>query len=206
MEYLIPRYLKIAVSIAERIASDDILEGSKLKGRSVLSTEYGVSSETIRRAMSLLADKNVVLIANGKENVVLSKEKANAFIKSFDSDSIIFNLRLNLAKAYEKRILIDDEINSLTEQIIDMYRYRRSDIIKPVEIQLQKESHLVGKSIGKLEIWHETGATIIGIIRGKDTIVSPGPYFEFMENDRLIIVGDKNVIERFNAFMKGLII
>ena len=56
----VPRYLKIAVDISARIASGDIIEGEKLKGRSVLSTEYNVSPETIRRAMSILSDKNVV--------------------------------------------------------------------------------------------------------------------------------------------------
>lgn len=204
MEYSIPRYLKIAVNIAERIASNELPVGGKLKGRSVLSTEYSVSAETIRRAMSLLADKDVVKIANGKENIVLSKEKAVSFIKSFNNDSIIYNLRLNLAKAYEKRVTVDQEINILTDRLINMYRYKRSDIIKPVEIQLPIHSHLIGKSIGGAEFWHNTGATIIGIIRNEDTVVSPGPYFEFLPNDKIIFVGDNNVIERVNAFVNGI--
>lgn len=205
MEYVIPRYLKIALSISERIASDDIPEGSKLKGRSVLSTQYGVSPETIRRAMSLLSDKDVVKISNGKESIVLSRQKAREFLKSFDNDNIIYNLRLNLSQAYQQRLMVDNQINSLTEQIIDMYKYKRSDAIKPIEIRLPASSHMIGNSIGKLEIWHNTGATIVGIIRGNDTIVSPGPYFEFLAGDRMIIVGDENVIERFNAFMNGII-
>lgn len=205
MEYSVPRYLKIAVNISERIASGNILEGSKLKGRSVLSTEYNVSSETIRRAMSLLSDKNVVKTANGKDNVVLSKENAIAFIKSFDSHGIIKNLRLNLSQAYEKKLLIEQEIYSLTDQIIDMYKYRSSDLIKPIEIQLPPNCHMIGKSIKTLEIWHNTGATVVGVIREQEAIVSPGPYFEFSENDIIIIVGDKNVVECFNAFINGII-
>lgn len=204
MEYSVPRYLKIAVSIAERIVSGEIPVGSRLKGRSVLSTAYGVSPETIRRALSLLADKNVVKISNGKENVVLSVAEALSFVKSFNNDSIIYGLRLSLSQAYEKRLMIDQEINDLTDQLINMYRYKRSDIIKPVEILVPTNSHMIGKSIGNLEIWHNTGATILGIIRGEDTIVSPGPYFEFAQNDTLIIVGDSNVIERINAFVNGI--
>lgn len=204
MDYTIPIYLKIAVSIAERIASGDLPVGSKLKGSSVLSTEYSVSPETIRKAMSLLGDKAVVKIANGKENVVLSKEKALSFIKSFDNDSIIYSIRANLAKAYDKRIIVDQEINILTDRLINMYRYKRSDIIEPVEIQLPEQSHLIGKSIGGVEFWHNTGATIIGIIRNEYTLVSPGPYFEFLTNDKLIFVGDNNVIERVNAFVNDI--
>ncbi len=201
MEYSVPRYLKIAVDIAERIATGNISVGSKLKGSSVLSTEYKVSPETIRRAMSLLADKDVVKIANGKVNVVLSKEKALSFIKSFNSDSLIYNLRLNLAKAYEKRLEIDHEINSMTDNLINMYRYKRSEMIKPVEIEMPNYSHLIGISIGKSEFWHNTGATIIGILRNEEIVVSPGPYFEFMPKDKLIFVGDNSVIERVNAFV-----
>ena len=61
-----PRYLKIAVNLSYRIASGEIVEGQKLKGRSVLSTEYNVSPETIRRAMSILEDKEVVKIVPGR--------------------------------------------------------------------------------------------------------------------------------------------
>ena len=53
----IPRYLTIAVDIATRIASGSILEGEK-PGRSILSTEYNVSPETIRRSAALLSDKS----------------------------------------------------------------------------------------------------------------------------------------------------
>ena len=62
------------MNISERIVSGDIAEGSKLKGRWVLSTEYAVSPETIRRAMYLLSNKNVVKISNGKEISVKSKK------------------------------------------------------------------------------------------------------------------------------------
>lgn len=199
--YTIPRYLKIAVHLAERISSGQIPEGSKLKGRSVLSTEYGVSSETVRRAMSLLSDKDVVAISNGRGNIVLSREKAAQFIECFKDDERIQNMRIQLSQAFEKRYRIEKEIAALTDQIIDLYKYQRSELIQPVEIQIPPHSHVIGNSIGDLEIWHNTGATVIGIVHGQDTIVSPGPYYVFSENDTVIIAGDKNVIQRFNAYI-----
>ncbi len=200
-----PRYIKIAVDIAAKIISGKLPVGTKLKGRSVLSTEYNVSSETIRRSMSLLSDKNVVDVKVGSGIIVLSKEKAVEFINNFNSDKVISKTRDNLTKLLKQRTVLDKEILKATKQIADMYKYRRSDLINPVEVVLPDNSKVLGKSISELQIWHNTGATIIGIIR-KDTIwISPGPYFEFACGDKILIVGDEHVVERFNAFVNGLI-
>ncbi|MDD4699877.1 MAG: TrkA C-terminal domain-containing protein [Oscillospiraceae bacterium] len=204
-QVIIPRYLKIAVHLSGRIASGEIKEGNKLKGRSVLSTEYSVSPETIRRAMSILSDKNVVEIIPGSGITVLSKENADQFVKSFKDDESVADMRSRLSHIIEKRKSIDEEIASLTQRIIDMYKYRRTDLITPVEINLPHNSHVIGKSIGHLEVWHNTGATIIGIIHDRNVIISPGPYYEFAEKDKVLIAGDENVIERFNSFINGLL-
>lgn len=201
----IPRYLKIAVDIAARIASGSLAEGEKLKGRSILSTEYNVSSETIRRSMSILSDKKVVQIKAGSGIFILSRNQAVEFINNFKSDEILHKMNDNLSGLLKKRLELDEEIANTTKQIADMYKYLRSDLIKPVEIILPEDSHVIGKSIGELQIWHNTGATIIGIIQDKQIIISPGPYFEFTPKDKVLIVGDEHVIERFNTFVNEII-
>ena len=201
----IPRYLKIAVDIAARIASRSLAEGEKLKGRSILSTEYNVSSETIRRSMSILSDKKVVQIKAGSGIFILSRNQAVEFINNFKSDEILHKMNDNLSGLLKKRLELDEEIANTTKQIADMYKYLRSDLIKPVEIILPEDSHVIGKSIGELQIWHNTGATIIGIIQDKQIIISPGPYFEFTPKDKVLIVGDEHVIERFNTFVNEII-
>ena len=180
-------------------------EGEKLKGRSILSTEYNVSSETIRRAMSILSDKKVVQIKAGSGIFILSRNQAVEFINNFKSDEILHKMNDNLSGLLKKRLELDEEISHTTKQIADMYKYLRSDLIKPVEIILPEDSHVIGKSIGELQIWHNTGATIIGIIQDKQIIISPGPYFEFTPKDKVLIVGDEHVIERFNAFLNEII-
>jgi len=202
--YAMPRYLKIAMDLAARIASGEIPEGSHLKGRSTLATQYNVSPETIRRSVSILSDKSVLKIMLGSGMVILSKENAIKFLKSFKNDERVADLRMKLAQMMEQRSRMDEEILSLTKQLIDMYRYKRSDLISPVEIALPDNSPLIGKSIGELEIWHNTGATVIGVVQQKDIILSPGPYYEFCESDRILIVGDENVIQRFNSFVTGM--
>ncbi len=51
-----PRYRKIAYQIAQKIADNNYPVGSKLHARSTLSAAFGVSSETARKAISVLAD------------------------------------------------------------------------------------------------------------------------------------------------------
>lgn len=201
-----PRYLKIAADLAARIGSGRIGEGEQLKGRSVLSSEYNVSPETIRRAMSLLADKQVVAVKGGSGITVLSRENALQFVKSFQEESALPRLRGELEQLLERRSSLDGEIAGLTNRLLDLYKFRRSDLFTPVEVSLPADSFVLGKSIGTLQIWHNTGATILGIVRENRIIISPGPYYEFTKGDRVVIVGDENVIERFNAFVNGFAI
>ncbi|MDR1132454.1 MAG: GntR family transcriptional regulator [Oscillospiraceae bacterium] len=197
------RYLKIALDIAARIVSGDLPEGERLKGRSILSTEYSVSPETIRRSMSLLSDKDVVRINAGSGIIVLSKNKAVEFVKSFKDDEAITRMNSALMQMLEKRRALDETIDETTKRIISLYKFRRTDFITPVEVDIPEDSHIIDKSIGELQIWHNTGATIIGIVRVSSVLISPGPYFAFSPGDKVLIVGDENVIARFNAFVIG---
>lgn len=196
-----PRYLKIAVDIATRIVSGNLSEGEKLKGRSILSTEYNVSPETIRRSISLLSDKKVVATKAGSGIIVLSRERAIEFVNNFKSDEVLNQMNDKLSQLLKKRLELDEDVADTMKQIADLYRYKRSDLISPVEIIIPRNSHIIGNSIGSLQIWHNTGATIIGIIQDNQVIISPGPYYEFGQNDRVLIVGDEHVIERFNAYV-----
>lgn len=200
----IPRYLKIAVDLSARIVSGELAEGERLKGRSVLSTEYNVSPETIRRAMSILSDKKVVHIVLGSGVVISSKESAIRFLKNFRDDETAEKLRNKLSESIEKRNAIDADIDATFQQIISLYKFKRSDLITPVEVTLPPNSHVIGRSIGELEVWHNTGATIIGVIQDKKIVISPGPYYEFTQNDRILIVGDENVVKRFHSFISSI--
>ena len=61
-KYTVPIYQKIALDLANKIHTGDIKEGSTLYGRSILAGKYNVSPETIRRAIKLLEDINIVYI------------------------------------------------------------------------------------------------------------------------------------------------
>ncbi len=62
--------------LQKRIANHEIDEGTRLSGRSLMSSEYGVSPETIRRAFALLEELEVVHVMHNSGVRVLSTEKA----------------------------------------------------------------------------------------------------------------------------------
>lgn len=204
-QVVLPRYLTIAVDVAERIAAGQLPTGKRLKGRSVLSSEYQVSPETIRRAMSLLSDKGVVSVLAGSGIRVISQEMARRFVLSFKEDALAVDMRNRLDSLIDQERQMQEEIRTLTTQVIELYKYKRGDLITPIEIDVPTGSHIVGKSIGACQFWHNTGATIIGVLSNSELVISPGPYYEFEAGDRLLVVGDAHVIERLNSYLNGLI-
>ena len=90
------QYLQIALDLATRIAQGELTEGSRIYGRSVLASEYGVSPETIRKALRLLADMKVVDVKPQSGAVVLSADSARRYIENFSEDADIHSLRLQL--------------------------------------------------------------------------------------------------------------
>ena len=79
----LPQYMRIARSIAQRIADGELMEGEKLSGRSKLSSEYNVSPETIRKAVQVLQDRAVVIVREQSGVYVLSAELARQCLAGF---------------------------------------------------------------------------------------------------------------------------
>ena len=73
-------YMRVAVSLAERIAAGELREGEKLSGRSKLSPEYNVSPETVRRALRLLTDMKVVEVKEQSGVYILSADNARRYL------------------------------------------------------------------------------------------------------------------------------
>ncbi|MBF8981915.1 GntR family transcriptional regulator [Lutibacter sp. B2] len=196
-----PRYVKIAIDVAIRIHKGNIKEREKLRGRSILASEYNVSPETIRKAMKLLEDKDVVEVNKGSGVMVKSKQKAYEVIESFKESESISSLRKRQKQLFEEKRTIEKEIQEITEKIIDLCKFKRGELVEPIEIEVKVGSHVIGKTVGECEIWHNTGATIIGVVRKGRIILSPGPYLEFQEEDKLLIAGDLGVVDRINNFL-----
>ncbi len=81
--------------------------------------------------------------------------------------------------------------------------FRRSQTPFPnYEIRIPEGSGLIGRSIGSLNFWQVTGATIVGIRRGQHVILSPGPYAELYEGDVIVLVGSSAAVEKAQVFVQ----
>lgn len=197
-----PVYQQIAIDLANRIANDELPLGSKIYGRSKLAGEYKVSPETIRRAMILLEDMDIVEVNQGSGIIVKSRDGAFKYIEKFkvlESMNSLKNDLLNLNK--EKRI-IDDKLELTINKILDFsQKFKSTNPFAPLEIKILKNAKIINKSISEVKFWQNTGATIVGIRRKHKMILSPGPYAIFLPDDVIVVIAEESVYERINKFL-----
>lgn len=197
-----PNYIKIAVDIAHRITNNEFVEGSKISGRTTLVGIYTVSHETIRRSLSLLKDNDVVIV-NEKSGVIInSKLKAKEFLNIFKTKSDFFSLNNETFNLIKQKKSIDNQLEKNINSIIEFAtQLRNVGSIIPFESIVEDGSVAVNKSIGELNFWQNTKATIIAIKRDGDLFLSPGPYFTIKENDILVYVGDDCVLDNIKNYI-----
>ena len=156
-----PNYIKIAIDIAHRIVNNHFIEGEKITGRTTLVSIYNVSPETIRRSLALLKDMDVVTI-NEKSGVIINnKYNAREFLNKFKTKSEFTNLNSETFSLIKQRKEIDDKLERNINDIIEFAtQLRNLGSIIPFESIVEKDSIAVGKTIGELNFWHNTKATI----------------------------------------------
>ena len=159
-----PVYLQIAVDIASRIARGEFKENTKIYGRSIMSSEYGVSPETIRRSMNLLADMNVVEIKQSSGATVISRKNAKEYINRFKAQTNTQSLHGKLKNLVNEQNQLSKKIISVSNMITrSSVKWSYSTPLEHFEIDVPADSPIAGKSISQLNFWHATGATIIAL-------------------------------------------
>ncbi|HHU62732.1 MAG TPA: GntR family transcriptional regulator [Clostridiales bacterium] len=198
------RYVQIALDIAQRIVNNEFKPGERLLGRSILAGTYNVSPETIRKAVGLLQNMDVVRTSQGSGTQIHSKEMAYRFLERFNYMESVESLKIKLEKLIQEKREIDKQLEGILSQIID-YSDRLKNVTpyNLVEIKVEETSKYIGKTIAELEFWQNTGGTILAIRRDDNIIISPGPYAEILSNDVLVVVGDGNVLENVNKFLNA---
>lgn len=198
-----PRYVNIAIDIAEKIINGEYQEGQKIKGRSTLASGYNVSPETIRKSLTMLSELDVVNVFPNSGAVVNSKDKAMNFLNKFLSKENLLSIRGRIKKIINERNLLNLEIDNNIDLILENFtQLKNIELIKHYEIEIPQGSSLLDKSISSLKFWHNTGATIIGVLRDNELIVSPNPETFFCANDIIIFVGNDEIKLRVNKFIK----
>ena len=182
------QYTRIAISLAERIASGQLKEGEKLSGRSKLSPEYNVSPETIRRTLRLLADMKVVEVKEQSGVYVLSADNARRYLHNFADQTDIRGKQQQLKELLVRQEHLNRQMAALCRDILDETS-QTPDALPNYYCRIPDDWPHSGTTVGALRFWQATGATIVAIRRGLSYIVSPGPYAELYAGDAVIFVG-----------------
>lgn len=201
-----PRYINIALDVAEKITNEEFFENQKIKGRSTLAGGYNVSPETIRKAMTLLAELDVVQISPNSGVVIKSKDKAADFLNRFSSKENLLSIREKIKKLVYDRNILNLEIDNNIDLILENFtQLKNIEPIKHYEYEIKNNSPIANKPINELKFWKNTGATVIGVFRNNEMLISVGPYFSFLEKDIIIFVGVDDVKLRVQHFCNPLI-
>ena len=193
------QYTRIAISLAERIASGQLKEGDKLSGRSKLSPEYNVSPETIRRTLRLLADMKVVEVKEQSGVYVLSADNARRYLRGFADQTDIRGKQQQLKELLVRQEHLNRQMAALCRDILDETS-QTPDALPNYYCRIPDDWPHSGTTVGALRFWQATGATIVAIRRGLSYIVSPGPYAELYAGDAVIFVGGVKAREAVSHF------
>lgn len=195
------KYQQVAVAVAKRIINGDYEIGEKLKSRSTLASMFNVSPETARKGLNILADMKIVSLKHGSGAVVLSKEKASDFLQNYEATHSITLVKEHITKNIKQQQEdLADLAHLVNEFVIQSRTVNHKYPFSPYEIIVKNDSEHLGKSIRELNIWHQTGATIVGIKHNDSLLISPSPYVVIEKNDHLFFVGDESVHSRMIHF------
>jgi K+/H+ antiporter YhaU regulatory subunit KhtT len=195
-------YEKIAFDIASRIVSGDLLVGSKISGRTKMSSEYNVSSETIRKALKLLELAYVVRIHPHSGVIIEDSQHAMSYLNQRKAFMSVEALKDELHDLLQAKKALDSKIeNIMGELILAMDRFGFSDPLHRSDFVVTSKHSFANTSIKSLALYQKTQATIIAIKRGQELITSPGPDALLMPQDKVMVIIPKERMQDLNHFL-----
>ncbi len=199
----IPTYERIAIDLANRIYDGHFKVGEKIHGRSTLASEYKVSPETIRRAIKILEDVEIVHSAQGSGIVISSKENAFKYMNRFSTIASVKDLEKQINTLMTERSKLDEQLSETLRKLMDYSgKLRHTNPLAPIEIEILPGCNQIGKTISEVKFWQNTGGTVVGMKRKGEIVISPGPYALIMEGDVLLIIGDEKIYDRVVQFLQ----
>lgn len=85
--------------------------------------------------------------------------------------------------------------------VTDSLRQRRIASIE--EVAVPPASPLIGRSLSELELRSQTGASVIALLRGGDSIANPHPDLALAAGDLMIVLGDNDQLAALRALTEG---
>ena len=197
-----PVYKTIALDIANQIVKGDIKANKKISGRSTLASMYNVSPETIRRAIALIEEMNVVSSTKGSGIEVLSVANAEKFILKNKDNEYIATLKENIFKIVDRKKDLDTELEENIDKLLDLTsRFRNISPFTLIEIDIKDNCTYIGKSVSEVKFWKYTKVTIIAYRRENDIVISPGSEYIFTLGDILVVIGSTDTYQKVSDFL-----
>jgi len=198
-EEKVARYQSIAYSIAKKIDHGEIKPGDKLRGRSILSSEYSVSSETVRKAMRLLSNLGVVHVKPRSGIFIESKEAARVYIEQYKRKREDHQL---IEKTYDLIEASKQIQNDLEDQIQVLVETNKNDVF-PFDyfvVKIPDEGFHIGETLYDLDFWKNTHGLLIAVEIDGAFYQAPNPDLVLEEAMKLYILGDETVKQKTLSF------
>lgn len=196
-----PRYQQIAILIAEKIVHNELKVGQKIYARSTLATTFGVSSETARKAISVLGDLGIVDSIHGSGVVIASRQKAQEYLTQYQEVKSIQDLQTEILKSVSRQQKELANFSSILDKLVGQTEhFQKSNPMTPIEFELARASEKLGKTLGEMSLWQNTGATVIAILQNDELVISPGPYATINQGDTLYFVGTSDTLQILQNF------
>src|SRR5690606_17947863 len=105
------------------------------------------------------------------------------------------------------RNLIWDHVERLRSHHYEALRDQRhdndklqlpTDVLSQIDFELcaiRAESPVVGQTLAAINLRANTGAMVIAVRRGAETLTNPGPTFAFQPRDIAILLGDRTQLD-----------
>lgn len=193
------RYEQIAYQIAKEIVSRSIKESEKLSGRSLLSSKYSVSSETIRKAVELLHNYKVVEVRERSGIFIVSRDNAIVYMESYKKKRREKNHFKETLELLDQSTKLNSELQKKIKKVM---LSTKSDFC-PFEyfmITIDESSKLLNKTIKDLKLYEKAQAMIIAYEINKDFYQAPSPNTILKAGMKLYILGNleiKHIIEQY---------
>lgn len=198
------RYQQIAADIAAKIVDHQYQIGDKIYARSLIASQYSVSSETARKAVAILTDLNIVDTVKGSGVVIKSYDNAVTFLTRFRNLGTMAEFKQEAMDCLTRLTKDGSDLRDAITRLVDHAdRFRALNPLIPFSTLIEYGAPCIGQSLGKLNFWQNTAATVVAIRRGDTMILSPGPYAELLAGDTIFFIGEEDCVERVTMFLQG---
>jgi DNA-binding transcriptional regulator YhcF (GntR family) len=202
MEKADARYLAIAYQIAKRISQGELNEGMKLSGRTLMSSEYQVSSETIRKAIKVLETYGVVVSKERSGVTILSAAAATSYMERYVAQKEDRRLIQDTLDALKDLSQAESHAQQLARKLISVTRtgFFPFDFFT---LEITTDSPWVGRTLQTIDLKRQAGALVIGY--EKDGLFYQNPDAELLVDAdmRLYLLGDLSVQKKTEGYMHG---